>query len=365
MTNPGERVSVVDGFRCIAILAVMFYHYLYRFSPPFLEKNYYPYEYEPSIFLYGFFGVQLFFTISGFVISQTLEKTNTFKEFVIKRSIRLWPTLILCSIITFLVVELLDQDRQFPFLHSSSIINFLPSWTFIPPALWSALLNRDDGVYWSLFAEVIFYIFGGIIFFCKPKAFLTNWLRITLLMNAIRVVTSPRNQYLFPDNLNKFFSGIYDFYLELHFSYWVYFSLGIFFYQLYSKRKLLRSTYIMMAVLITLELYFLGDSVLIILFLGIIVLFLILVYRENWLSFLKLKMIVWIGLVSYPLYLLHENIGLILINRIGNLMNNAGAVYLPFLIAIIMVILSSVIFRYYERPLTSFFKSNFVKVNKH
>ena len=367
MIKEGERVNTVDGFRCIAILAVMSYHYLYRFSPPLLEKNYYPYQYEPSIFQYGFFGVQLFFIISGFVISQTLQKTNTLKAFAVKRLIRLWPALILCSTITFLVVALMDQRQQFPFFHSRTILDFLPSWTFIPPVFWNAILNSDriayvDGVYWSLFAEVVFYIFAGIIFFLKPRAFLQNWLGATLFVTIIRLVTSPKNSFLFPNDISLVFSMIYDLYLELHFSYWVYFSLGIFFYHLYSKNIPHRSAFVMMAMLVGLEIYFIGDNTLRILLLAVIVLFLILVYRESWLSFLRLKGVVWIGLVSYPLYLLHENIGIILINRVGDITNYIGAVYLPVVIAIVMVIGSSLIFKFYERPIASYLKAKILKV---
>jgi peptidoglycan/LPS O-acetylase OafA/YrhL len=370
MIKEGERVSTVDGFRCIAILAVMSYHYLYRFSPPLSEKNYYPYQYEQSIFQYGFFGVQLFFIISGFVISQTLQKTSTLKAFAVKRLIRLWPAMILCSTITFFVVMLMDQRQQFPFFHSRTVLDFLPSWTFIPPILWNAILNREgiayvDGVYWSLFAEIVFYIFGGIIFFLKPRAFLQNWLGATLFVNSIRLVTSPKNHFLFPDNINSVFSIIYNVYLELHFSYWVYFSLGVFFYHLYSKNIRHRSAIVMMAMLVGLEVYFIGDNTLRILLLAVIVLFLILVYRESWLSFLRLKGVVWIGLVSYPLYLLHENIGIILINRIGEITNRIGAAYLPFIIAIVMLVVSSLIFKFYERPITSYLKSKIFKIHKY
>lgn len=366
MVITDKRVSIVDGFRCIAILAVISYHYLYRFSPPIFDRNCYPYEYEPSILRYGFFGVQLFFIISGFVIFQTLGKTKSFKEFAIKRLIRLWPTMVLCSLLTFLIVWLLGTEGQFQFLPSISFLDFLPGWTFTPPEFWNSILNQQDisyvdGVYWSLFTEIVFYFFGGLIFFIKPKSFLTNWLWVTLIVNGVRIVSSPKARFLFPESLEASFDVTYDFYLNLNFGYWIYFALGVFFYCLYSKEKPSRMAMAIMTSLILLELYFLRDNTLRILFIGIIGLFSILVFRESWLSVLKWKVFVWIGLVSYPLYLLHQVIGLILIDRIAVLTGNQGAMYLPFIVTIAMIVLSSAIFSWFEKPMTSFLKARFTK----
>ena len=366
MVKIQERVSAIDGFRCLAILSVVAYHYFYRFSPPLTDRNYYPYHYAPFGFGYGFYGVQLFFVISGFVIFQTLEKTNGLRNFILKRLIRLLPTLLLCAIITFAVVEYAGDDQDFPFFRPGSLLNFLPSLTFITPAFWNGLLHRQDiayvdGVYWSLFAEIIFYIVGGIIFFLKPKDFLSNWLRITLLVIAVRIVTSPRNQYLFPDALNSVFDTIYNLYFSLNLNYWVYFALGVFFYSLYVKRQPSKLILLMAFSLVAFELYFLGDAVLRMLFLGIIALFCILIYKEHWLNFLKWRIIIQIGIVSYPLYLLHQNIGLILIHKTAAIMDDRLHYYLPWMITLLLVGVSEIIYHFYEKPILSFLRMRLTK----
>jgi peptidoglycan/LPS O-acetylase OafA/YrhL len=372
MANTNKRIDLVDVFRCIAVLAVVLYHYLYRFSPPDSDKSYYPYQYGSTILRYGFFGVHLFFVISGFVIAQTLEKTNSFWEFMVRRLIRLWPALILCSIITFLVVKIFNQDQHLPFSPPNGL-DFLPSWTFVPPEFWNMVLNQKgivymDGAYWSLFPEMVFYILGGIIYFLRPKLFLKNWLWVTLFVSVVRIVSSPRNQFLFPDALNSIFSVVYDSYLLLHFSYFVYFALGIFFYSLYRKSKPTKLTLTILFFLILFEFYFLGNNIMRILFLSIIVLFLLLVYKENWLNFLKLRIFVWIGLVSYPLYLLHENVGLILINQMAYLTDQFTVNFLPFIVAISMIMVSGLVFNYCEKPFASFLRvrlKRFNQVNSH
>jgi len=360
MNYSTSRVSAVDGLRCIAVLGVIFYHYLYRFSYPHFEVSYTPYIFAPSIMEYGFFGVQLFFVISGFVISQTLEKSQTFSVFMIKRFVRLWPSLVLCSIITFLSVKVFDPDQHFPIFHSKTIMDFVPGLTFTPASIWNWLLNQNnieyiDTAYWSLFVEMLFYFFGGIIFFIKPRAFLNNWLLINLVLTVIRIISSPKLQFLFPESINDAFGWMYSLYLKLHVSYWVYFSLGIFFNTLYKKERPTLTSFIIMALLVILELYFLKGALSFI-FLGIIALFVILVYRENWLAFLKLKIIVWIGLISYPLYLLHQNVGLILINQIVQFIDVRFLKILPFFVTLIMILLSSIIYNYYERPVIQLLK---------
>jgi len=55
-------------------------------------------SHEFSCYKFGFFGVQLFFMISGFVILMSLEKTEGFFHFIYKRWIRLFPALLIASL---------------------------------------------------------------------------------------------------------------------------------------------------------------------------------------------------------------------------------------------------------------------------
>src|SRR5882762_3898745 len=99
MTLSGEpRIEILDGFRCIAVLAVVAYHYFYCFGLILAVHPEYPIWY---FFALGYFGVHWFFMISGFVIYRSLEQSNGVKEFLGKRYLRLAPTLILGSIITY------------------------------------------------------------------------------------------------------------------------------------------------------------------------------------------------------------------------------------------------------------------------
>jgi peptidoglycan/LPS O-acetylase OafA/YrhL len=79
MQNKKEYYYHIESLRAISLLFVLLYYYY------------------PKLFPFGFLGVDIFFVISGFVISLTISKTNsTLKEYLIfsaKRINRLFPKL--------------------------------------------------------------------------------------------------------------------------------------------------------------------------------------------------------------------------------------------------------------------------------
>ena len=89
-----SRISILDGLRVFAILIVIISHYLHKYD---LHGN----QFLEFVQNYGYFGVPFFFVISGFVILYSLETTNSYKDFLKKRYIRLAPGMLICSIITF------------------------------------------------------------------------------------------------------------------------------------------------------------------------------------------------------------------------------------------------------------------------
>ena len=73
-----DRIKILDGFRALAIISVMLFHYFSRYTTIGL----YPYKDRYDFFSLGALGVQFFFIISGFVIYFTLKKTISILEFV-------------------------------------------------------------------------------------------------------------------------------------------------------------------------------------------------------------------------------------------------------------------------------------------
>jgi peptidoglycan/LPS O-acetylase OafA/YrhL len=158
-------------------------HYLGRWA------DYYPYgdAYVP-IGKYGYFGVQLFFVISGFVITLTLYRCASFYEFIVRRFARLWPTLVLCALLTYLFLTL-SPVRVFPV----SARDLIPALTFTTPETFNGMTRSDryhwlDGSYWSLVVEVHFYVLIAATYFLQPRSFGRNLLYVSAALLGADVI---------------------------------------------------------------------------------------------------------------------------------------------------------------------------------
>jgi peptidoglycan/LPS O-acetylase OafA/YrhL len=279
---------------------VVAFHYTSRFP------GYYPYK-EITLFQHGYLGVHLFFVISGFVIASSLLPSRSVVEFGIRRLARLVPPMIVCSLITFATLTALDNP--FADLRRANPLDFLPSWSFTHPAFWKWMdgdIKYVDGVYWSLFYEVRFYLWAVVMFFLLPKerfaasfAWFTafSWLGYMACSKADNPVVALTFETAFASK-----------YLPL-------FCAGVLFHELYAARRRPWTLPAIGACLLAAmtERMEVVDSMV----LGsIFTVFFILVYRPTWLALLAYKPLTAIGVVSYSLYLLHQNAGIALMNAL-------------------------------------------------
>src|SRR3990172_280603 len=93
-----KRIKYLDGFRGLAIILVILYHSFARW-PEIVPYG----DQFSNFFLFhsGWIGVQLFFLISGFVILMTLDKSIGFKNFITKRWLRLFPAILIATILIY------------------------------------------------------------------------------------------------------------------------------------------------------------------------------------------------------------------------------------------------------------------------
>ncbi len=165
------RIVALDIMRFVAALSVVLYHYISRH-----ETNAYPIISEFT--KYGYLGVPLFFIISGYVIALSAEN-RTALQFGISRFVRLYPTLWIGVLFTVFCVLFLT-DKQY------TISQILANFTLLNEYLG---LEDVDGVYWTLKAELKFYtcMFLLISFgvFHKYHLWLSVWLGLTALHAAL------------------------------------------------------------------------------------------------------------------------------------------------------------------------------------
>lgn len=176
--EPRKHYSALDGLRGIAILLVVFYH---NFG--FIKY-----------FFFGWLGVDLFFVLSGFLITDillnTVNKPGYFKNFYAKRILRIFPLYYL-SLILFLLV--LPRINGFPLDFSFYIDHQWWYWTYLQN--WFVIFHNVGYTttaiqhYWSLAVEEQFYILWPLIIFLirKPKILLGLTLLLLLTVIGVRL----------------------------------------------------------------------------------------------------------------------------------------------------------------------------------
>lgn len=270
-----KRIQELDGLRGIAAIFVVLYHFTNRFEEKFNLDIF------PSFinFEYGHYGVQLFFIISGFVIFMSIkrkEEIQSPKEFLTKRFIRLYPTFWTSLIFTFLIVSLIG-----PFTLKSSFLEFIVNFTMFP-----RLFNYDyvDGVYWTLSVELVFYLF--ILFLLTIKQ-TNNY----IIFSTVYIIIGFMLYFKF---------SLFSYYLH-----GLLFLIGMNFYKIWMKESTYKNHLLIFFSLLLYVLTFKNELIIVVSIL--ILVFYLLV--NNCLGFLNNKFFVFLGTISYSLYLIHQNVG--------------------------------------------------------
>jgi peptidoglycan/LPS O-acetylase OafA/YrhL len=354
--NKEARIDILDSFRFIAILIVILFHYYSRWTPPGYSQNFYPYgNTYAGYFQYGYLGVEFFFMISGFVILYTLEKSSTYHGFLLKRFIRLFPPILLCSIVTFLLINTLDKENHFAIFHST-YLNFLPSLTFSLPRLWEDIMpgkNWDfiDGAYWSLHIEVAFYLLAGLLYFMNKSKFISSWLIFATIIITLVVC-------------HDHFSHGNDILTLLlnHFrlsEYIIFFTIGIMSYAYFFKKPVSTWNLILFIILVLYDYHHFYNYNKSVLFLVafLTLLFVVFTFKAEYLSFLKIGMIQRIGIISYTVYLIHQSVGVILIDKLSKIINvDTLSPFIPLLVMVLVILFAECSYRFYEKPVSSYLK---------
>ena len=344
---------------------IMFYHFYARWTLPLAPVNYYPYgaEMQPY-FRHGFFGVEFFFIISGFVIFYTLEKSTSLGDFWVKRFSRLLPAMLVCSVLTYVLIKVFDVQNHLPYLHSQTALDFFPSLTFTHPIFWVKIFHNDairniNGSYWSLWVEVTFYLLSSIVFFLNRGKFIRNWFWLLVPLTILKIISIQSHSLAEAvPGLAPVISALWR--ITVYFNlcnYAAYFSLGILFYSLFSNKRVPLAAIILCALSTIVEMYYLEDNSLRVMVLAMIAVFLLFIYKPKFLAFLNSGFITRIGVISYSLYLIHENIGVLFINKFAAVVSSPVLVKIfPVVLMLLMIIFAEILYRIYEKPVINFLR---------
>lgn len=339
-----KRINYLDGHRGVAILLVVFYHAFSRWT------EIVPYGDSVSSFLffkYGFLGVQLFFLISGFVILMTLERCDQFKEFVYHRWLRLFPAMLICSLFIFFTASFFSERPS----GQPQALYLIPGLTFIEPYLLGKLtgipFESIENAFWSLYVEFKFYIIAAIFYFLFGSRVLVTFLFLCFL-----------SDFAFSQLIqiydNKLLSFAYSITANLSFKHFGWFAAGAAFY-MFKKNE--QNYWFIYGVIISVinTLIIAGDDLTKLFALCLIVFFFSFSLINEFLqTILSHRSLLFFGFISYPLYLLHENLMIALVIKMKDTLPSTMVLLLPVIAIAFISIVAWFISKHLEKPIKIF-----------
>ena len=330
-----SRYLELDALRGIAVLAVVFYHYTFAYDFHFKLFS------DHKLYLYhGNLAVHLFFVISGFVIFLTLEKSKRKTDFLVSRFSRLYPSYWVAMLVTLTVITVFPVPTLGHYTIKEVAMNLTMLQGFTK-------LRLIDQVYWTLKMELTFYIIMYLLYLNKLLSKIEwaclAWLAFSLISSIFKI---PLKKYL--DVL---------FVLE----YAPLFIAGINFYLIKNKGGSILN-HIIIALSLVVEVRWLlmhpdENYVSVILFAGIYALFYLFAYGR--LSWINNRVLLFLGSISYSLYLLHNVIGYSIIYRLRQY-TDLQIIYvtIPFIFSIALATLMTF---YIEKPAIRFIRNSYKK----
>lgn len=290
------RIIELDALRGLAALAVVLFHYTTRYHQLFGHT-----ETLPTSVPWGGFGVDLFFMLSGFVILMTLERTADSLKFAWGRFSRLYPTYWVAAALTFLIVSCCGLPGQ-----EVTLGQALVNATMIQGLL---KVPHVDGAYWSLQAELIFYANMLLLYrlgaFRKPALTVVGWLAVACVIYALRDYTLTAWP-LAESVLRKVATITTLNYIPM-------FGIGMLLYDAHRSGQYTRLTWVGLIACVATIGWWGGVSSLAIDLALAVALWMAVSGRF---AFLAAAPLVWLGAISYSLYLTHQNIGYVLIRNL-------------------------------------------------
>lgn len=197
------RFKLLDGLRLFAALSVVAYHYLgYQheyWGIPVSEQ----FPRLSQFAAYGGLGVHLFFIISGFVILMSAWG-RSIPQFVASRVSRLYPAYWAAVLATTFLLVVITQGSMKKLSFEQVFMNL----TMVQGAFG---VGSVDGVYWTLFVELLFYGLVTILITRNPtegkvRAFVLLWPIVGVI--AARTDSALLTYFLVPQYAPLFAGGM-------------------------------------------------------------------------------------------------------------------------------------------------------------
>ncbi|PWU14793.1 MAG: hypothetical protein C5B50_16525 [Verrucomicrobia bacterium] len=297
-----HRFPELDLLRFLAACSVMLFHYTFRGPEDHAWPGHFPHI--GQIFKYGYLGVDVFFILSGFVILLTAWQKDAV-AFTIARMVRLYPAYWTCVTLTTVALLLAGNN-----LHRLTPGQYLANLTM----LHSFFGIRDvSGVYWTLAVELKFYFIIFLVLAARQVQrigyILGGWLLASILL-SLGGTGGVARFFLFPQWSSYFIAGAMFFLVHrdgpdvyklcviaLCYVISLGYALNLLPWRATHINQITTAAPVLVALLTFFYLVFLAISL----------------NRRAGSSSSRVFYV--LGLLTYPLYLIHQDIGYILLRR--------------------------------------------------
>lgn len=317
-----SRNLQIEGLRGFAILIIVLFHMFDRYQQIYLDQS------VRWMDFLGSFGVGIFMTISAYFLINSKSSRLTFRDAVIifrDKLLKLWPSYAIAITIIFIVTHIWELPGR-----TVGVKEYLLNLLFL-----NKLFGLDyvDGAHWYLSVllslNIVILLLRVLNIHKNPLAYLI-WCFLAFVLHIIAT------------NNNKFF--VSDIYL-LGGPYVSYVCI-IISAQLINKKSfydrdiigIFKDNYkwLIVDVFALFVMYFSRGIIYVLEFIVIIPLFIMCL--ENRMRALQSTIILWLGAASYPVYLIHQNMGFLIQNQLASFIGDWNYA-IPIIATVIVILL--------------------------
>ncbi len=335
--------SELDLARIFGALSVVLFHYTFRgFAANDLSILHFPVL--GSIFKYGYLGIYLFFIMSGYTVVMSMGSKGGVK-FIFSRMLRLYPSFWIAICITSVITILLGGGR-FSVELDQVLVNLTMLGGFIGA-------KPVDGVYWFLLVMLKFYFLITLLLVFGLKRFYKYVAGIWLVISIVTTVWQiPKIGFFLIPEYSPFLAAGMIFYAAREEGWDLFKAVVV-------LVSLLFALYLIGLNLPEFEQKYGSDISLGVVILSVIGIYLFMLFVSVNKSNLNLpKVFVIFGACTYPLYLIHQNIGYMLFNYLGA---EANKYVLLLGVCVLMFLASFLIVKYFDPLIVKAMKRVFKK----
>jgi peptidoglycan/LPS O-acetylase OafA/YrhL len=347
-----SRYQTLDALRGLAALCVVCWHWQLlswnslTLSVVLPDPSVQPfYALLKPFYKHGFIGVDLFFTISGFVFfylysERVANRTVSLWQFATNRFSRLYPLHFLTLLIVVLLQSLYWRTHGGFYCYQANDLKHFVLQLFLASNWWPTSPFSFNAPVWSLSIEVVLY---AVFFFLARLGFARPWIASAIAVMGALLVTK----------LHFVGWGLMSFYLG-----------GLCFFVVNKPNRTSLSALIaaMIGSLIAYRMqsaFILGEWMTIVIVFPMAIVTLAL--SEEYLA-RATHVLRWLGDISYSSYLLHFPLllGLTIIGERSGITLNANSKVLFIVFFTALIAISLISFRFFERPVQAWLRCKLI-----